>query len=155
MDHGGVNQRNTALRILLGTLGGLAMIAGLALAAAVVVDLFARRDDTDTGGSIGALILFVAVAVGGFLVARANLSPRRRVETLEARVLALAETLGGELTVDVTAAHCGLGVVETKAILDKLVVENGAQLQISPDGVLVYSFPGLRTRRADQPAAPS
>jgi hypothetical protein len=87
------------------------------------------------------------------VVVRANLSPRSAINTLEARVLALAEAMGGELTVDATAAHCGLGVIQSKAILDRLVIENGAQLQVTDDGVLVYSFPGL-AKRHKQPRAP-
>jgi hypothetical protein len=50
--------------------------------------------------------------------------------------------MGGELTVDATAAHSGLGVTESKAVLDNLVVEGGAQCTITADGVLVYSCPG-------------
>jgi hypothetical protein len=117
--------------------------AGIALFLAVFVDLVGQRTADNVSGSIGALVIFVAMIVGGVFLTRATLSGVSRHDRLEAQVLALAETMGGELTVDATAAHSGLGVTESKAVLDNLVVEGGAQCTITADGVLVYSFPGL------------
>lgn len=134
---------SSAVRIALGCLGALLLVGGLALAIAVIADLLGGQPGDNVGGSIGAFVLFAALAVGGFVLVRASFFTRAGQNELEARVLALAEAMGGHLTVDVTAAHCGLGVVESKAILDRLVLESGAQLEVSLDGVLVYSFPGF------------
>jgi hypothetical protein len=142
--HNRAVQQNVAVRIGLRTLGVVLVIAGLAMSAAVLVDLVGPQTPDNVGGSIGALVIFVAMIVAGVFVTRATLSHESRHDRLEAQVLALAETLGGELTVDATAAHSGLGVTESKAVLDRLVAESGAQCTISPDGVLVYSFPGLK-----------
>jgi uncharacterized membrane protein len=155
MQKGLPNELNNTLRIVLGILGAVVMIAGLALAVTVIVELFSGRASENVSGSIGAFILFAAMTVGGFALVRANFSFRARIGLQEARVLALAEKMGGNLTVDVAAAHCGLGVVECKAILDRLVLESGAQLGISQDGVLVYSFPGLTEPNRTRPAPPT
>ncbi|MGI9144963.1 MAG: hypothetical protein ACR2IK_00175 [Chloroflexota bacterium] len=148
-------QQSVAIRIGLRTLGVVLVVTGLALSAAIVVELFAPGNATGLDGSIGALIIFVAMIVGGIAIARTTFSRHSKHDRLEAQVLALAETVGGELTIDVTAAHCGLSVTESKDALDRLVAESGAQCTITPDGVLVYSFPGLVQPRAERRSGPS
>jgi hypothetical protein len=61
----------------------------------------------------------------------------------ERRVLRLAEREHGRLTVTEVSAHCGLTIAEAKTELDRLVTAEVAELQVTPGGVLVYTFPGF------------
>lgn len=74
--------------------------------------------------------------------------PAARTEAdRERRVLRLAEKERGRLTVPETAARCGLTVEEARATLDRLVLHEVAELQVTDAGVLVYVFRGFLTDR--------
>lgn len=61
----------------------------------------------------------------------------------EQQVLRFAESEHGRVTVPEVAAHCGMTIGEAKATLDRLVLQSVAELQVTPSGVLVYTFPGF------------
>ncbi|MFN8635776.1 MAG: hypothetical protein U0893_18160 [Chloroflexota bacterium] len=61
----------------------------------------------------------------------------------EQLILHLAEREGGRLTVVEAATHADLTVADAKAVLDRLVLQQAAQIQVTTAGVLVYVFPGF------------
>jgi hypothetical protein len=61
----------------------------------------------------------------------------------ERRILQFAEAEKGRVTVAEVAAHCRLTVTQAKTDLDRLVLQQVAELQVTENGVLVYVFPGF------------
>jgi hypothetical protein len=61
----------------------------------------------------------------------------------ERRVLRLAEQEHGRVTVPEVAARCTMTIAEAKAELDRLVLNEIAEIQVTATGVLVYVFPGF------------
>jgi hypothetical protein len=61
----------------------------------------------------------------------------------ERRVLRLAEQERGRVTVPEAAARCTMTIEEAKAELDRLVLHEIAEIQVTERGVLVYVFRGF------------
>jgi hypothetical protein len=61
----------------------------------------------------------------------------------ERRVLRLAELEHGRVTVPEVAARCTMTMEESKAELDRLVLHEVAEIQVTATGILVYVFPGF------------
>ena len=61
----------------------------------------------------------------------------------ERRVLRLAEQEQGRVTISEVAARCTMTMEESKAELDRLVLHDVAEIQVTSTGVLVYVFPGF------------
>ena len=61
----------------------------------------------------------------------------------ERRVLRLAEQEHGRVTVPEVAARCGMTFEEAKTALDRLVLHQVAEIQVTASGVLVYVFRGF------------
>lgn len=61
----------------------------------------------------------------------------------ERRILRLAERERGRVTVPEVASRCTMTVTEAKAALDRLVLHQVAEIQVTASGVLVYVFPGF------------
>lgn len=61
----------------------------------------------------------------------------------ERRVLRLAEQEHGRVTVPEVAARCNMTFEESKAELDRLVLHDVAEIQVTASGVLVYVFRGF------------
>jgi hypothetical protein len=61
----------------------------------------------------------------------------------ERRVLRLAEQERGRVTVPEVASRCGMTIAEAKTELDRLVLHQVAEIQVTASGVLVYVFPGF------------
>lgn len=61
----------------------------------------------------------------------------------ERRVLRLAEREDGRVTIPEAAARCNMTIGEAKATLDRLVLHDVAEIQVSESGVLVYVFRGF------------
>ena len=61
----------------------------------------------------------------------------------ERRILQFAEAEHGRVTIAEVATHCRVTVTEAKTDLDRLVSQQVAQLQMTENGVLVYTFPGF------------
>ena len=61
----------------------------------------------------------------------------------ERRVLRLAEHEHGRVTIPEVAAHCTMTIEESKEELDRLVLLEVAEVQVTEAGVLVYVFPGF------------
>lgn len=61
----------------------------------------------------------------------------------ERRVLRLAEQEHGRVTVPEVAARCTMTIEEAKTELDRLVLHQVAEIQVTASGVLVYVFHGF------------
>jgi hypothetical protein len=79
-------------------------------------------------------------------------APAANAAERERRVLRLAERERGRVTVPEVAARCSMTFEEAKSELDRLVLHQVAEIQVTTGGVLVYVFPGFLSDR-DKAAA--
>jgi hypothetical protein len=103
---------------------------------------------------LGLVVFFGGVAFTGIHLYRAN----RRVPTAddttpelerEQRILLLAESQGGRVTLAEVAAHCHMSVADSKRELERLATSGVAELQFVDGGTtFVYLFPGFMTAEA-------
>ena len=131
-----------------------------ACVATAAVDLATggSNDKTDPAVVTGIMVFSAGVMIAcGYLLWRmlrpsspgagsvqAGASPVPRTDADRERdVLRLAEVELGRLTVTETAVRCALTVAEAKETLDRLVTQQVAEIQVTPDGVLVYVFSGF------------
>jgi hypothetical protein len=70
-------------------------------------------------------------------------SPPANAAERERRVLRLAEQEHGRVTIPEVAARCTMTFEESKTELDRLVLHQVAEIQVTASGVLVYVFPGF------------
>ena len=70
-------------------------------------------------------------------------APPANAAERERRVLRLAEIEHGRVTIPEVAARCTMTVEESKEELDRLVLNEVAEIQVTETGVLVYVFPGF------------
>ena len=66
-------------------------------------------------------------------------------------MLRLAEQEHGRVTVPEVAARCHMTIEEAKTELDRLVLHQVAEIQVTGSGVLVYVFPRLPVRQGQGP----
>ena len=135
------------MRTLLGLLGGLVLLFSLFCVIAAIGDLASGKEEP--GIMIGLMVFFGGTAYGGYRLLRhgfaragstAALDPRER----EQRVLALASSAKGRLTVAEVALLPGFDVDSARETLDRLCQKDVAVLEVSDVGVVVYTFHGLR-----------
>lgn len=137
----------------MGVLGVVIAILSVMMVMAGLADLFSGDPNNEIGINIFMLLMFIAITFCGGWMARVNLSHRADALTPEAEetlVLKLATSHGGRLTAAEIAAETPLGLVDAKTTLDRLEQHGAAELQITPDGYMVYRFPHLLS--ADQKA---
>ncbi|MEO5818857.1 MAG: hypothetical protein ABIT20_26550 [Gemmatimonadaceae bacterium] len=127
--------------------------AALLLLSALMLLGFAR-----SGASMGspttlfALLITVALpAAGGIALLRGALGGNSkakmqllRQQTIDAEILRLAMAQRGKLTAVQVASALALPEGEAKSSLDSLVMREVADLDVTDDGVLVYSFHDAR-----------
>ena len=130
-------------------IGGIALL----LLSALMLLGFAR-----SGASMGspttlfALLITVALpAAGGVALLRGALGgnskarmQQLRQQTIDAEILRLAMAQKGKLTAVQVASALALPEGEAKSSLDSLVAREVAELDVTDDGVLVYSFHDAR-----------
>lgn len=154
-------------RGLLGATGiGMALFGGL-FSVYFIGQFTSGTSETEPGVNAGLIVFFGGLLVTGLVMAwwaffrRAPASGAARPGTgsqsgqdsappgpatpaeREHRILMLAEREHGRVTVPEVAAHCGLTIGEAKSELDRLAAAKVAELQVTPGGVLVYTFPGF------------
>jgi hypothetical protein len=130
-------------------IGGIALL----LLSALMLLGFAR-----SGASMGspttlfALLITVALpAAGGIVLLRGALGgnskarmEQLRQQTIDAEILRLAMAQRGKLTAVQVACALALPEDEARRSLDALVVREVADLDVTDDGVVVYSFHDAR-----------
>ena len=139
------------MRTLLGLLGGLVLLFSLFCVIAAIGDLASGKEEP--GIMIGLMVFFGGTAYGGYRLLRdagvdaepteagatAALDPREH----EQRVLALASSAKGRLTVAEVALLPGFDVDSARETLDRLCQKDVAVHAVSDGGAMVYVFDGL------------
>lgn len=69
--------------------------------------------------------------------------PPQTDEERERRVLRFAERERGRVTIPEVATNCDLSLADSKQALERLVLAEVAEIQVTQSGVLVYVFPGF------------
>lgn len=97
------------------------------------------------------LLTVVLPAAGGIALLRGSLGgtsktrmTQLRQQTIDAEILKLAMANQGRLTAVEVESRLALPAGEAKASLDKLVEREVADLEVTDDGVLVYTFHDAR-----------
>jgi hypothetical protein len=132
---------------------GCAIIAvGVALfslffVVAAFFDLVINRDPKEVGVLVGMIVLFGGLATGGVFAAwklfRMKPAPAPLNIDLENRILHLAEAKGCRLTVGMVALHCRVSIEESRAALERMVMQGAATPDVEDDGGIVYDFSDL------------
>lgn len=121
-----------ALVFFLMTIGTL--LAGLALEVGLISLLI----------SLAFFAISLGLTVAAVRQLRANTGPDLKSLTQErSRLLRLAASRQGRLTIQEAAIGCHISIVQAEALLDDLVIQGTADTWISDDGTLVYVFRGL------------
>lgn len=136
------------MRGLLGVLGVTLALFSSFFVVAAIADLAGGDTETATGVLLGLLVFFSGTGfAGGYLAWRKlrSAEPTLDDEERERLVLRLAADRQGRLTAAEVAAHTPLSLRESQQMLDRLEQHRAAELQLTPDGAMVYRFPQLLT----------
>ncbi|HEX8353856.1 MAG TPA: hypothetical protein VF611_13200 [Pyrinomonadaceae bacterium] len=128
-----------------GILGiGLALLS-LFFVVAAFFDLVINRDPKEVGVLVGMIVLFGGLAAAGVLIAWKLMrrTPAPLNVELENKILQLAEAKGCRLTVGMVALHCRVGVEESRAALERMVLQGAANPEVEDDGGIIYDFSDL------------
>ncbi len=138
-----------------GILGLIMALFSLFFVIAAFFDLFVKRDATPAGVLVGMIVVFGGFAVGGAFIAwnmfRSRPAPLN--VDLENRILQLAEAKGCRLTVPMVALHCRVGIEESRAALERMVLQGAATPDVEEDGGIVYDFSDLMPSAPRRPPA--
>lgn len=132
-------------RLGCGILGVLMALFSLFFVVAAFFDLVINRDAKEVGLLVGMMVLFGGLTAAGAFVAWNFLrsQPAPPDTDLENRILQLAEAKGCRLTVPMVALHCRVGIEESRAALERMVLQGAATPEVEDDGGIVYDFSDL------------
>jgi hypothetical protein len=127
---------------------------GLALLAVVMLVGFLNSDpDGSAGARLAALAITVVLpAVGAVLLARSHFAEKSRLSgrkaelrrhATESELLRLAQGRGGKLMAVEAAMSLHLSEDSARETLDAMVAGGRAELEVTDEGNLVYTFPTL------------
>lgn len=145
------------MRMLAGISGALIALFSLMMVVMAIGDLVGMTETkTELPVVFALLIFFIGTTIGGAWLARWGLlRPRSRDEqaadraALVRQLLKAAQAHQGELTLMQAVAETTLSIEQGRELLEELVAEGMAQMQIDEAGVIVYCFPDfLPDRRA-------
>lgn len=141
----------------IGVLGIGVGLFGLLLAIVAFGDLLTgQAGGTDPAALVAIVVVFLLLAACGLWMFLDNLWwPRGQATSdLDQRILVLAASKSGRLTVEEAAVGCQLSIPASKAALDHMAAENSAQMEVTHQGTLVYVFPGFLTDEEKRSARP-
>lgn len=125
-----------------------------AIALFMLLGFIASDAPMGSGTTIAALLLTAVLpGVGAGLLIRGHLADRDRrsgrkallrQQTLEAEILKYAAKHGGRLTAVEVATQLALTPEAAKEALDALAVRSQADIEVTDEGVLVYTFYDVR-----------
>jgi hypothetical protein len=112
---------------------------------AAFFDLVINREAKEVGVLVGMLVLFGGLAVACIFTAWKMFRPKPAPLNvdLENRILQLAEAKGCRLTVGMVALHCRVSIDESRAALERMVMQGAATPDVEEDGGIVYDFSDL------------
>lgn len=128
-----------------GILGvGLALLS-LFFVAAAFIDLVVNRNAKEAPVLVGMIVLFGGLAAAGVFAAWKffRTTPAPLNVDLENRILQLAAAKGCRLTVGMVALHCRVSIEESRAALERMVLQGAAMPDVEDDGGIVYDFSDL------------
>jgi hypothetical protein len=136
------------VRVVVRSTAVLVALSSVFFVVSAIVELIQGGSKTEPGVLAGLAVFFAGTCVGSGWVAWKAFRPGRRgpvilPETPEQRILALASTEAGRVTVAEVAATCHLDLDDAKQELDKLVLKHAAQMEVTDEGVLVYELVGF------------
>jgi hypothetical protein len=126
------------VRITLGSFGALLLLFSVPFVGMALWELFNPPEDATQGVSVALLFLFSGTAYVGCLLVKRNFWVSR--QKLEQRILELAHTKGGTLTVYDVALLPDVSTKAAKTALDALVTEGLATNHVNPEGTMLYLF---------------
>ncbi|HEX8285125.1 MAG TPA: hypothetical protein VF588_17325 [Pyrinomonadaceae bacterium] len=123
---------------------GVALVS-LFFVVAAFIDLVVNRNAKEAPVLVGMVVLFGGLAAAGVFAAwkfmrAAPAAPNVDIENM---ILQLAEAKGCRLTVGMVALHCRLGVQESRAALERMVLQGAATPLVEDDGGIIYDFSDL------------
>lgn len=132
-------------------------IAGAVGLALLSLFMLAGYLNTDTAASAGARLLALGItvilpAVGALLLARSHFAEKSRLtgrraelrrHATESELLRLAQGRGGKLLAVEGAMALHLSEDAVRETLDAMVAGSRAELEVTDEGNLVYTFPAL------------
>jgi hypothetical protein len=131
---------------------GAAGLAGVGLF--MMTGFLASAAPITAPATLAALALTVGLpALGSAILVRGHFAEARRrgarrsllrLQTMQAEILRLAGESGSRLTVVEVAAQLGVPPDEAREALDALMRQDQADLEITDEGLLVYTFEELR-----------
>jgi hypothetical protein len=141
----------------------MAGAVGLALLAVFMLAGFLNSDtDVSAGARLAALAITVVLpAAGAVLLARSHFADKSRLtgrraelrrQATESELLRLAQGRGGKLLAVEAAMSLHLSEETARETLDVMVAAGRAELEVTDEGNLVYTFPTL-TALADKSTA--
>jgi hypothetical protein len=136
---------------------GLALsLFSLFFVVAAFFDLMVNRDPKEMGVLVGMLVLFGGLSALGVFVAWHffRREPAAPDAGLENRILQLAEARGCRLTVPMVALHCRASIEESRAALERMVMQGVATPDVEDDGGIVYDFSDLLPSARPQTGLP-
>jgi hypothetical protein len=136
------------MRRLVGVFGIVLMTIGLPFVVMSAHDAIFGSEKTPRGTLLGLVVLFGALTVWGLKLASDSFGwkialPRPRLKTerdRERSVVALADSVGGRVTLVEVAARCDLSIEEAEEVLNKLAALGAAEMLVAEDGTVVYDF---------------
>jgi hypothetical protein len=136
------------VRVVVRILGALIVLGSVAMVIEAAGELIRGNSKTEPGVLVAIIALFVGFGYCGVWLIRSVARAARRDAgaaplTPEQRILALASTEDGRVTVAEVAATCHLDLDEAKQELDKLVLKDAARMEVTDEGVLVYELVGF------------
>lgn len=144
----------------MGKIVGAVVLALLSLF--MLVGFLNRDTDASPGAVLLALVVAVVLpAVGAILLARSHFAEKSRLtgrraelrrHATEAELLRLAQGRGGKLMAVEAAMSLHLAEDAARETLDTMVSAGRAELEVTDQGNLVYSFPTL-AQLPDKPTA--
>jgi hypothetical protein len=128
-----------------GALGVLMALFSACGVVAFVTDLFANPKPEEMSAILALSFFFTGTAIGGALIARHYFRkpPARPNVQLENRVLRLAFEHGARITVPQVALHCEVSIEESRAALERMVLQGAATPEVDDDGTITYFFDDL------------
>ncbi len=123
---------------------GVALIS-LFFVVAAFIDLVVNRDAKEAPVLVAMLVLFGGLAAAGIFTAWKMMrkAPAPLNVDLENRILQLAEAKGCRLTVGMVALNCRVSIEESRAALERMVLQGAAMPDVEDDGGIVYDFSDL------------